>query len=71
MAARDKESMVKSHSKTNSRTVETVPPNSPKKRPLTFDQMVEKWANVIPVEFWDEVDRGRDCCPPPPKEKQQ
>lgn len=29
--------------------------------PMTFDQIIEKWAGVFEPEFWDEVDKAREC----------
>jgi hypothetical protein len=29
--------------------------------PLTFDQIIEKWAGVFEPEFWDEVRKAPRC----------
>jgi hypothetical protein len=70
MAVRDKERMMKSRSKLESPTADSAPLNGTGKRRLTFDQIIDKWADVIPPEFWDEVDKARDPYPPPPPEGQ-
>jgi hypothetical protein len=46
-------------------------PADHRKRLLTVDELVEKWAGVFEPEFWEEVRNARDCYPPPPSERRK
>jgi hypothetical protein len=55
----DTESTMKSPESIKPETPLSELVNGAGQRPLTIDQIVEKWAGVFEPEFWEEVRRAR------------